>query len=103
MGELEYNVFMNGLTLIVVASGLQPEKPDYIKYFLVIDSNALSFGPPEDGVRNVHIELATCMFNAPGLPLQYNRQSIGQKFTQTEHQSITTHAISPPIPSLPKA
>jgi hypothetical protein len=33
------------------------------------------------------------MFNARGLPLQYNRQSIGQRYTETEFQSLRAHGI----------
>jgi hypothetical protein len=53
-------------------------------------------------MRNVKIELATCMFNAQGLPLQYNRQSVGQKFTEIEYQSIKAHGISHTISFVPK-
>ncbi len=42
------------------------------------------------------------MFNARGLPLQYNRQSIGQKFTETEYQSIKAHGVSHTISFVPK-
>src|SRR5260370_8513097 len=43
------------------------------------------------------------MFNARGLPIQYNRQSIGQNFTETEYESIRTHGISHTISFVPKA
>src|SRR5260370_4119941 len=42
------------------------------------------------------------MFNARGLPIQYNRQSIGQNFTETEYESIRTHGISHTISFVPK-
>ncbi len=103
LSQAACNDFLTATSILVEASALPPDQPGQTKYFLVIDPNALSFGPPEDGVRNVHIELATCMFNARGLPLQYNRQSIGQKFTETEYQSIRTHGISHTISFVPKA
>jgi hypothetical protein len=42
------------------------------------------------------------MFNARGLPLQYNRQSLGQKFTKTEYQTVKAHGISHTISFVPK-
>src|SRR5713101_4138250 len=96
------NDFLTATSILVEASALPPDQPGQTKYFLVIDPNALSFGPPEGGVRRVQIELATCMFNARGLPLQYNRQSIGQKLTETEYQSMKAHGISHTISFVPK-
>jgi VWFA-related protein len=96
------NDFLTATSILVEASALPPDQPGQTKYFIVIDPNALSFGPSEGGVRNVQIELATCMFNARGLPLQYNRQSIGQKLTETEYQTITAHGVSHTISFVPK-
>jgi VWFA-related protein len=96
------NDFLTATSILVEASALPPDQPGQTKYFLVIDPNALSFTPGEGGVRNVQIELATCMFNARGLPLQYNRQSIGQKYTEAEYQSIKAHGISHTISFVPK-
>jgi VWFA-related protein len=96
------NDFLTATSILVEASALPPDQPGQTKYFLVIDPNALSFTPGEGGVRNVQIELATCMFNARGLPLQYNRQSIGQKYTEAEYQSMKAHGISHTISFVPK-
>jgi VWFA-related protein len=102
MSQAACNDFLTATSILVEASALPPDQPGQTKYFLVIDPNALSFGPPDGGVRNVQIELATCMFNARGLPLQYNRQSIGQKFTEIEYQSVKAHGISHTISFVPK-
>jgi VWFA-related protein len=102
LSQAACNDFLTATSIFVEASALPPDQPGQTKYFLVIDSNALSFGAPDGGVRNVQIELATCMFNARGLPLQYNRQSIGQKFTETEYQSTIAHGISHTLSFVPK-
>jgi VWFA-related protein len=96
------NDFLTATSILLEASALPPDQPGQTKYFVVIDPNALSFGVPDGGMRNVKIELATCMFNAQGLPLQYNRQSVGQKFTEIEYQSIKAHGISHTISFVPK-
>jgi hypothetical protein len=102
LSQAACNDFLTATSILVEASALPPDQPGQTKYFIVIDPNALSIGPSEGGVRNVQIELATCMFNARGLPLQYNRQSIGQKLTEAEYQSIKTHGISHTISFVPK-
>jgi len=102
MSQAACNDFLTATSILVEASALPPDQPGQTKYFLVIDPNALSFGPSEGGVRNVQIELATCMFNARGLPLQYNRQSIRQKLTEAGYESIKTRGISHTISFVPK-
>lgn len=94
--------FLNATSILLEAAGLPADQPGQAKFFIVIDPNALSFGPPEGGTRSVQLELATCMFNARGLPLQYNRQSITQKFTESEYRSLKTHGIPHSIAFVPK-
>jgi VWFA-related protein len=101
LSQAACNDFLTATSIFVEASALPPDQPGQTKYFLVIDPNAVSFGAA-DGEQNVQIELATCMFNARGLPLQYNRQSLGQKFTETEYQSVKAHGISHTISFVPK-
>jgi VWFA-related protein len=102
LSQAACNDFLTATSIFVEASALPPDQPGQTKYFLVIDPNAVSFGVADGGEQNVQIELATCMFNARGLPLQYNRQSLGQKFTETEYQSIKAHGISHTISFVPK-
>lgn len=94
--------FLTATSILVEASALPPDQPGQAKYFLVIDPHALSFGNLEGGGRNLQIELATCMFNERGLPLQYNRQTIGQKFTESEFESLKTYGVPHTISFVPK-
>ena len=94
--------FLNATSILLEAAGLPPDQPGQAKYFIVIDPNALSFSPQGGGVRSVQLELATCMFNTRGQALQYNRQSISQKFTESEYQSLKTHGIPHSISFVPK-
>jgi VWFA-related protein len=102
LSQAACNDFLTATAIFVEASAVPPDQPGQTKYLLVIDPNAVSFGAPDDEVRNVQIELATCMFNPHGLPLQYNRQSLGQKFTETEYQTVKAHGISHTISFVPK-
>ncbi len=102
LSQAACNDFLTATSIFVEASALPPDQPGQTKYLLIIDPNALSFGTPDGGTRNAQIELATCMFSAQGLPLQYNRQSIEQKFTETELQLIKTRGVSHTISFVPK-
>jgi len=51
---------------LVEASALPPDQPGQTKYFVLIDPNALSFGPPDGAVRNAQIELATACSTLAG-------------------------------------
>ena len=101
LSQAACNDFLTATSIFVEASALPPDQSGQTKYLLVIDPNAVSFRAA-DGQQNVQIELATCMFNARGLPLQYNRQSLGQKFTETEYQTVKAHGISHTISFVPK-
>src|SRR5689334_23776148 len=57
-----------------VCSSDLPDRLEQAKYFLLVDPNALRFSGPENGVRGLHLALATCMLDAQGLPLQFNSQ-----------------------------
>jgi VWFA-related protein len=94
LSQATCNDFLTATSILVEASALPPDQPGQTKYFILVDPNALSFVPSEGGVRTMQMELATCMFNARGLPLQYNRQTIGEKFTETEYQAATAKGIS---------
>lgn len=94
LSQATCNDFLTATTILLEATALPPDQPGQTKYFMVIDPNALSFGAPDGGVRNLKMELATCMFDKRGLPLQYNRQTISQKFTEAEYESSRKHGIS---------
>lgn len=96
------NDFLTSTSIMVQASAVPPGQPGQAKYFLLIDPNALSFGPAEGGEKNLKIELATCMFNERGLPLQFNRQTITQKFSDSEFQSLKSRGITHTISLVPK-
>jgi VWFA-related protein len=102
LSQAACNDFLTATSILLEATALPPDQPGQTKYFMVIDPNALSFGAPEGGVRNLQMELATCMFNKRGLPLQYNRQTIHQKFTEAEYESSRKHGISHTISFVPK-
>lgn len=94
--------FLTSTSILLQASAVPPDQPGQGKYFLLIDPNALSFGPSEAGERNLQIELATCMFNERGLPLQFNRQTITQKLSDSEFQSLKSRGITHTISLVPK-
>ena len=102
LSQAACNDFLTATTILLEATALPPDQPGQTKYFMVIDPNALSFDAPEGGVRNLQMELATCMFNKRGLPLQYNRQTIHQKFTEAEYEFSRKHGISHTISFVPK-
>ena len=94
--------FLTATSIMVQAAALPPDQPEQVKYFLVIDPHALSFANLEGGGRNLQIELATCMFNERGLPLQFNRQTVTQKFTESEFDSLKTRGVPHTISFVPK-
>jgi VWFA-related protein len=102
LSQAACNDFLTATSIFVEASALPPDQAGQTKYLLVIDPNAVSFGASDGGGQNVQMELATCMFNSRGLPLQYNRQTVAQKFTENEYQSVKAHGISHTISFVPK-
>lgn len=95
------NDFLDATSILVSAEAL-PADQGQAKYFLAIDPGALSFGSPEGGIRNLHLELAACMFNLRGQPLQYFRQGVDQKFTESEYQSTKASGVVHTLNLIPK-
>ena len=96
------NDFLSATSILVSAKAVPPDQAGQAKYFLAIDPNALSFGEPESGARNLHLELAACMFSERGLPLQYFRQSVDQKFTDGEYRATLTSGVTHTLSLAPK-
>jgi|SRR5690242_2841341 len=95
--------FLTSTSILVEAGALPPDRLEQAKYFLLVDPNALRFSGPENGVRGLHLALATCMLDAQGLPLQFNSQVLNQEFTEAEYESARSHGISHTISMLPKS
>ena len=96
------NDFLSATSILVSAKAVPPDQAGQAKYFLAIDPNALSFGEPESGARNLHLELAACMFSDRGLPLQYFRQSVDQKFTDGEYRATLASGVTHTLSLAPK-
>src|SRR6202011_913907 len=56
LSQAACNDFLTATSILVEASAMPPDQPGQTKYFVLIDPNALSFGPLDDGVRNAQIE-----------------------------------------------
>ena len=96
------NDFLNATSILMSAKAVLADQAGQAKYFLAIDPNALSFGPPEGGARALRLELGACMFNARGLPLQYFRQSVEQKFSESEYRATLASGIAHTMSLTPK-
>jgi VWFA-related protein len=96
------NDFLSATSILMSAKAVPADQSGQAKYFLAIDPNALSFSLPESGVRALHLELGVCMFNAHGLPLQYFRQSVEQKFNDSEYKATIGSGITHTISLVPK-
>ncbi|HXN50770.1 MAG TPA: VWA domain-containing protein [Candidatus Acidoferrum sp.] len=96
------NDFLSATSILMSAKAVPPDQPGQAKYFLAVDPNALSFGAPEGGVRALHLELGACMFNAHGSPLQYFRQSVDQKFSESEYRATIASGITHTMSLAPK-
>ena len=102
LAQAACNDFLTATSILVEASAVPADQPGQAKYFIVVDPNALSITTLEGSTRNLQMDVATCMFNERGLPLQYNRQSVAQKFTEAEYQSLKAHGLSHTISFVPK-
>jgi hypothetical protein len=96
------NDFLSATSVLMSTKAVPPDQAGQAKYFLAIDPNALSFGSPEGDVRTLHLELGACMFNAQGSPLQYFRQSVDQKFSESEYRAVIASGITHTMSLVPK-
>lgn len=96
------NDFLSATSILMSAKVVPADQPGQAKYFLAIDPNALSFGSPDGGVRALHLELGACMFDARGLPLQFFRQGVDQKFSEAEYTATLASGITHTMSLVPK-
>jgi hypothetical protein len=96
------NDFLSATSILMSTKAIPADQAGQAKYFLAIDPNALSFGSPEGDVRALHLELGACMFNAQGSPLQYFRQSVDQKFSESEYRAVIASGITHTMSLVPK-
>src|SRR5258706_2720713 len=96
------NDLLSATSILMSTKAVPSDQAGQAKYFLAIDPNALSFRSPEGDVRTLHLELGACMFNARGLPLQYFRQSVDQKFSESEYRATLASGITHTMSFTPK-
>jgi len=96
------NDLLSATSILMSTKAVPSDQAGQAKYFLAIDPNALSFRSPEGDVRTLHLELGACMFNAQGSPLQYFRQSVDQKFSESEYRATIASGITHTMSLVPK-
>ena len=95
------NDFLSATSILVSAQAL-PADPGQAKYFLAVDPGALSFVSAETGARNLRLDLAACMFDQRGQPLQYFHQPVDQRFSESEYQKTRATGITHTLTLSPK-
>jgi VWFA-related protein len=78
-------------SIVLMARSLPTDQPDLAKFFLAIDTRALTFPPSEDGGHNLSITVAACSFDKTGKPLQYSQENVALKLTSPQFDSINAH------------
>jgi len=92
--------YLSATSISFSAKNLPPDSPERLKFYLTINSSALTFTPTSDGSREMDIVVAVCTFDQIGWPFQFMSDTIRRKFDEREYQSLTAHGL-PHIVSVP--
>lgn len=72
--------FLTSTSIMVQASGVPPDQPEQAKYFLLIDPNALSFGPADGGEGICRLSWQHACSTSVGCPFNSIAKPLRKKF-----------------------
>lgn len=95
--------YLNATSIFFAAKSLPPDSPEKLKFYLMVNTAALTLIPTSDGGRNLNIVVAVCTFDKKGSPLQLMSEPVNRKLSASEYQSLTavgglSHVVTIPGP-----
>jgi VWFA-related protein len=79
---------LDATEIFLAAKSLHPDPEETMKFYLMINPAALTFTAAGNGNREVNLSVGVCTFDETGKPLHYMGDSVDQKLTQSEYESL---------------
>jgi VWFA-related protein len=93
---------LTSTAVLVFAEPLPPDQPGQAKYFMAIDARMLTFSPSENGGHEVRLDLALCVLDRSGNPLQFMQDHLRQQLAEKEYAVTVTRGVSHVVQFAPK-
>jgi len=92
---------LNASSIPISVKSLPPDSPEKLKYYLTINTSALTFSPASNGGHDLNMVVAICTFDQIGWPFQFMSDPIHRTFNATEYQSLATSGTLPHMVAVP--
>jgi len=87
--------FLTATSLTLAVRILQPDSPEKVKYWVVVDPDTISFPDAGENARGLNLMVAACTFDKSGKPLQLMKEPIERKLTDHEYKTLLAQHFVP--------
>jgi VWFA-related protein len=87
--------FLTATSLTLAVRILPAESPDKVKYWVLVDPDAISFPDAGENARGLNLMVAACTFDKSGKPLQLMQDPIERKLTDHEYKTLLAQHFVP--------
>jgi len=94
--------YLDATSIFLFAKRLPADPPESVKFYMTINTSALTAPGTNKGGRDLKFTIAACTFNSKGWAQQLISEDIHHEFTEAEYQSLLKnglpHTVSIPGP-----
>ena len=94
--------YLDATSIFIAAKRLPGDSPDQLKFYMTINTSALTAPETNNGGRDLHFTIAACSFDREGRAQQLMSEDIHHEFTKAEYQGLLSnglpHTVSIPGP-----
>lgn len=92
--------YLDATSIFIAAKRLPDGSPDQLKFYMTINTSALTAPETNNGGRDLHFIIAACSFDRDGRAQQLMSEDIHHEFTKAEYQGLLQNGL-PHIVSIP--
>lgn len=92
--------YLDATSIFIAARRLPAASPDQLKFYMTINTSALTAPETNNAGRDLHFIIAACSFDRDGRAQQLMSEDIHHEFTKAEYQGLLQNGL-PHIVSIP--
>ena len=92
--------YLDATSIFIAATRLPAASPDQLKFYMTINTSALTAPETNKAGRDLHFIIAACSFDREGRAQQLMSENIHHEFTKAEYQGLLQNGL-PHIVSIP--
>ena len=85
--------YLDATSIFIAAKRLPADSQGQLKFYMTINTSALTASETSHGGRDLHFTIAACSFDRQGRAQQLISEDIHHEFTKAEYQSLLTNGL----------